>query len=44
LGRYLTWNFPREGASNVEAFENIREALELWIEGKLEGGFSVPVF
>ena len=25
------------------AFENIREAMELWIEGKLEGGFDVPL-
>jgi predicted RNase H-like HicB family nuclease len=30
------------GDTYAEAFENIREAMELWIEGKLEGGFPVP--
>ncbi|GHU75388.1 pilus biosynthesis protein HicB [Spirochaetia bacterium] len=30
------------GDTHAEACENIREAMELWIEGKLEGGFSVP--
>jgi predicted RNase H-like HicB family nuclease len=30
------------GATYAEAFENIREAMELWIEGKLKGGFPVP--
>ncbi|GHV85355.1 pilus biosynthesis protein HicB [Spirochaetia bacterium] len=28
--------------SHGDACENIREAMELWIEGKLEGGFPVP--
>jgi predicted RNase H-like HicB family nuclease len=31
------------GDTDTEAFENIREAMEGWIEAKLEGGFSVPV-
>ncbi|MDR2510298.1 MAG: type II toxin-antitoxin system HicB family antitoxin [Spirochaetaceae bacterium] len=31
------------GDTYTEAFENIREAMELWIEGKLEGGFAVPM-
>ncbi|MDR2491689.1 MAG: type II toxin-antitoxin system HicB family antitoxin [Spirochaetaceae bacterium] len=31
------------GDTYAEAFENINEAMELWIEGKLEGGFSVPL-
>jgi predicted RNase H-like HicB family nuclease len=31
------------GDSYDEAFKNIQEAMEGWIETKLEGGFSVPV-
>jgi predicted RNase H-like HicB family nuclease len=31
------------GDSYDEAFENIQEAMEGWIETKLAGGFSVPV-
>jgi predicted RNase H-like HicB family nuclease len=31
------------GETYDEAFENIQEAMEGWIETKLEGGFSVPV-
>lgn len=31
------------GDTYEEAFTNIREAMELWIEVKLDGGFSVPV-
>ena len=31
------------GDTYAEAFENIREAMELWIEGKLDGGFPVPL-
>ena len=31
------------GETYSEAFENIQEAMELWIEGKLEGGFPVPL-
>jgi predicted RNase H-like HicB family nuclease len=31
------------GDSYDEAFENIQEAMEGWIETKLEGGFSVPM-
>jgi predicted RNase H-like HicB family nuclease len=30
------------GNTYEEAFRNIREAMELWIEGKLDGGFPVP--
>ena len=30
------------GDTYVEAFENIREAMEGWIETKLENGFTVP--
>ena len=30
------------GDTYTEAFENIRVAMELWIEGKLDGGFSIP--
>jgi predicted RNase H-like HicB family nuclease len=30
------------GDTYAEAFENIREAMEGWIETKLEGGFPVP--
>jgi predicted RNase H-like HicB family nuclease len=31
------------GDTYAEACENIQEAMELWIEAKLEGGFPVPV-
>ncbi|MCL1992989.1 MAG: type II toxin-antitoxin system HicB family antitoxin [Spirochaetes bacterium] len=31
------------GETYTEAFENIREAMEGWIEGKIEGGFPVPL-
>jgi len=31
------------GDTYTDAFENIQEAMELWIEGKLEGGFPVPL-
>jgi predicted RNase H-like HicB family nuclease len=31
------------GDTYDEAFENIQEAMEGWIETKLAGGFSVPV-
>ena len=30
------------GDTYEEAFKNIQEAMELWIEGKLDGGFPVP--
>ena len=30
------------GNTYVEAFENIQEAMEGWIETKLENGFQVP--
>jgi len=30
------------GDTYSEACENIQEAMELWIEAKLEGGFAVP--
>jgi predicted RNase H-like HicB family nuclease len=30
------------GDTYAEACENIQEAMELWIEAKLEGGFPVP--
>jgi predicted RNase H-like HicB family nuclease len=30
------------GDTYAEACENILEAMELWIEAKLEGGFPVP--
>ena len=30
------------GDTHTEAFENIREAMEGWIETKLENGFPVP--
>ena len=30
------------GSTYVEAFENIQEAMEGWIETKLENGFPVP--
>ena len=29
--------------STGEAYENLREAMEGWIETKLEGGFEVPL-
>ena len=31
-----------EGSTYAEAFENIQEAMEGWIECKLEGGFPIP--
>jgi predicted HicB family RNase H-like nuclease len=31
------------GDTYAEAFENIREAMEGWIETKLENGFPVPL-
>jgi predicted RNase H-like HicB family nuclease len=31
-----------DGATIEEAYANIREAMEGWIETKLEAGFSVP--
>ena len=31
------------GDTYVEAFENIQEAMEGWIETKLENGFPVPL-
>ncbi|MDR0497650.1 MAG: type II toxin-antitoxin system HicB family antitoxin [Treponema sp.] len=30
------------GNTHVEAFDNIREAMEGWIETKLENGFAIP--
>jgi len=30
------------GDTYAEACENIQEAMELWIEAKLEGGYPVP--
>jgi len=30
------------GDTYVEAFENVQEAMEGWIETKLENGFTVP--
>jgi len=32
-----------DGATPEEAYANIREAMEGWIETKLEGGFSIPL-
>ena len=32
-----------DGETYIEAFENIQEAMEGWIECKLEGGFPVPL-
>ena len=32
-----------DGETYTEAFENIQEAMEGWIETKLEGGFPVPL-
>lgn len=31
------------GETFEEAYENLREAMEGWIETKLEGGFEVPL-
>lgn len=31
------------GETFEEAYENLREAMEGWIEAKLEGGFEVPM-
>jgi predicted RNase H-like HicB family nuclease/plasmid stability protein len=31
-----------DGATPEAAAKNIREAMELWIDGKLDGGYSVP--
>ena len=30
------------GETFEEAYENLKEAMEGWIEAKLEGGFEVP--
>ena len=30
------------GDTYEEAFANIQEAMEMWIEAKLDGGFAVP--
>ena len=30
------------GETYEEAFKNIQIAMELWVEGKLDGGFSIP--
>ena len=32
-----------DGATPEEAYANIREAMEGWIETKLEDGFSIPL-
>jgi len=32
-----------DGKTQMEALSNIREAMELWIEGKIEAGIDVPV-
>jgi len=32
-----------DGKTREEAFSNIREAMELWIEGKVEAGVDVPL-
>lgn len=31
------------GETFEEAYKNLREAMEGWIEAKLEGGFSIPL-
>jgi predicted RNase H-like HicB family nuclease len=31
-----------DGDTYAEAFENIQDAMELWIETKLENGFPIP--
>lgn len=31
------------GETFEEAFENLRDAMEGWIEAKLEGGFDIPL-
>jgi predicted RNase H-like HicB family nuclease len=31
------------GETFEEAYKNLREAMEFWIETKLEGGFEVPL-
>jgi predicted RNase H-like HicB family nuclease len=31
-----------DGATPEEALANIREAMELWVEGKIEAGMEVP--
>ena len=31
------------GATFEEAFKNLKEAMEGWIEAKIEGGFEVPM-
>lgn len=32
-----------DGATQEEALANIREAMELWIEGRMESGLEVPM-
>ncbi|MDR2654852.1 MAG: toxin-antitoxin system HicB family antitoxin [Oscillospiraceae bacterium] len=32
-----------DGATQEEALANIRESMELWIEGKIESGLDVPM-
>jgi len=32
-----------DGVTTEEAYSNIREAMEGWIETKIEAGFSVPM-
>jgi predicted RNase H-like HicB family nuclease len=32
-----------DGATQAEALTNIREAMELWIEGKIEAGAEIPM-
>ncbi|MDR3288168.1 MAG: toxin-antitoxin system HicB family antitoxin [Peptococcaceae bacterium] len=32
-----------DGATQEEALSNIREAMELWSEGKIEAGLEVPI-
>ncbi|MDR1588938.1 MAG: type II toxin-antitoxin system HicB family antitoxin [Oscillospiraceae bacterium] len=31
-----------DGKTQAEALANIREAMELWIEGRLEAGLEIP--
>ena len=35
--------FQSSGDSFEEAYNNLREAMEGWIETKLSGGFEVPL-
>ena len=32
-----------DGKTQEEALSNIREAMELWIEGKIEAGIDIPM-